>query len=95
MFQFKSKPIRRWRGREGIGGAVREEWVVLVSRAVKTTGGNEARNGGTRERGGAASPKAGWQGWRHWTGVAVVSKLGREVEMAALVGDGFYDKCRP
>ena len=29
------------------------------------------------------------------TGVAVVSKLGREVEMAALVGDGFYDKCRP
>ena len=29
------------------------------------------------------------------TGAAVVSKLGREVEMAALVGDGFYDKCRP
>ena len=24
--------------------------MVLVSRAVKTTGGNEARNGGTRER---------------------------------------------
>ena len=61
----------------------------MVSRAVKTTGGNETGNG--REEGGAGRAK-GRKARRAGAmpvgaaarkgGVAAVSKLGREVEMA-------------